>query len=307
MANQEGQKIIPFLWFDHEAEEAVYFYTAVFSQSKVRGTTQYEETGKEFHGQRPGSVMTVDFELEGQRFVALNGGPHFKFNPSVSFMVNCATAEEVEALWEKLYEGGTVLMPLDTYPFSLRYGWVQDKYGVSWQLIVGDAESDWRPRFTPSFLFVGSSAGKAESAIQYYLKTFQNAEMGYIEHYGPNHPPNKEDMVMYADFKLENEWFAAMDSALEHDFTFNEAISFQIMCKDEHEVDYYWNKLTADGGEERMCGWLKDRFGISWQVVPVALSDWLNNADADKAKKVAQAMFTMRKLDINALKQAAGD
>lgn len=305
MANQEEQKIIPFLWFDHEAEKAVCFYTAVFPQSKVSGTTQYQETGKEFHGKQPGSVMTVDFELEGHRFVAINGGPQFKFTPSISFMVSCSSVDEVEALWGKLFEGGTVLMPLDTYPFSPRYGWVQDKYGVSWQLILSDSEGGPRSRFTPSLLFVGSSAGKAESAIQHYLSVFHHAEMGYIEHYGSNHPPNKEDMVMYADFMLEGQWFAAMDSALAHDFSFNEAISFQIMCKDQEEVDDYWYKLTANGGEESMCGWLKDRYGVSWQVVPVELPNLLNSADADKAKKVAEAMFTMRKLDINVLKQTA--
>ncbi len=305
MANQE-QKIIPFLWFDYEAEEAAYFYTAVFPQSKVRGTTQYQEAGKEFHGKEPGSVMTVDFELEGYRFVAINGGPQFKFTPSISFMVSCSSVEEVNSLWEKLYEGGTALMPLDTYPFSARYGWLQDKYGVSWQLIVRDQKSGFRPRFVPSLLFVGESAGSAESALQHYVEVFHNAKMGDIEHYGKNHPPNKEDMVMYADFMLEGQWFSAMDSSLEHDFTFSEALSFQVMCKDQAEIDYYWDKLTANGGEESMCGWLKDRYGISWQIVPVELHHLLNSADADKAKKVANNMFKMRKLDLNILKQAAG-
>lgn len=303
---KQTQKILPFLWFDDQAEEAVYFYTAVFAQSKVNGTTQYDETGKEFHGKKPGSVMTVDFELEGQRFVAINGGPQFKFNPSVSFIVNCATAKEVDALWEKLFEGGTALMPLDSYPFSKRYGWVQDKYGVSWQLILSDSGGDWRPRFTPSLMFVKHNAGKAESAIRHYLEIFHHSKMGHIEHYGTNHAPNKEDMVMYADFMLENEWFAAMDSALEHDFTFNEAISFQVMCKDQEEVDYYWDKLTADGGEESMCGWLKDRYGLSWQIVPTVLTELLNSADTEKAKRVAEALFQMRKIDSNILKQAAG-
>lgn len=295
------RKIIPFLWFDSQAEEAVNFYTTVFSQSKVHGLTHYEETGKEFHHKEPGTVMTVEFELEGQSFVAINGGPQFKFTPAVSFMVNCSTAEEVDTLWERLSEGGTALMPLDTYPFSKRYGWIQDKYGLSWQLILANPEGDWRPRFTPSLLFVGNNAGKAEEAMKHYLEVFNHSKPGHLERYGANQPPNKEGMIMYADFVLENEWFSIMDSALEHGFTFNEAISFQIMCKDQQEVDYYWEKLTANGGEESMCGWLKDRYGLSWQVVPVALPALMNSPDPEKAKKATEAMFKMKKIDINAI------
>ena len=129
------QKINPFLWFDDNAEEAVNFYTSVFQDSKIKTTTRYNEASAKAAGRPKDSVMTIAFELYGQSFVAINGGPVFKFNPSVSFIVNCKTGNKVQELWDKLSAGGLVRMPLDKYPFSEKYGWIEDKYGVSWQLI----------------------------------------------------------------------------------------------------------------------------------------------------------------------------
>ncbi len=159
------QKITPFLWFDHQAESAVKFYTAIFKNSKVGRILRYgEEAAKVSSAGRPvGSVLTIEFEMEGQKFVALNGGPLFKFNESISFVVNCETQEE---------------------------------------------------------------------------------------------------------------------------------------------VDYFWQKLTADGGHESQCGWLKDKFGVSWQVVPTVLIDMLHDKDPRKSERVMQAMLQMQKIDINKLKEA---
>ena len=158
------QNITPFLWFDHQAEEAAKFYTSVFKDSKIGRITRYGEAGREIHRQRPGTVMTVEFELAGQTFTALNGGSRFKFN---------------------------------------------------------------------------------------------------------------------------------------------EAISFQVMCENQDEVDYYWKKLS-DGGDPdaQQCGWLKDKFGASWQVVPIVLVEMLADADAKKSQRVMQAVFPMKKLDIDKLKRA---
>ena len=152
------QKITPFLWFDHQAEEAARFYTSIFPNSKINKVTRYNEAGPG----PAGSVMTVEFQLEGQSFVALNGGPHFKFTEAISFVVNCETQDE---------------------------------------------------------------------------------------------------------------------------------------------VDNYWEKLSADGAEVQ-CGWLKDKFGLSWQIVPTALPQLLSDPDPEKAKRVMKVMFMMKKLDIRALEQA---
>ena len=157
------QKITPFLWFDNQAEEAVKFYTSIFKDSKIGKITRYGEAGEKVAGRPSGSVMTIEFEVEGQKFTALNGGPQFKFNESISFVVNCGTQEE---------------------------------------------------------------------------------------------------------------------------------------------VDYFWDKLTADGGQESQCGWLKDKFGLSWQIVPTVLIDMLHDKDSRKSEHVMQAMLQMQKIDINKLKAA---
>jgi len=121
----EMQKITPFLWFDEKAEEAVNFYVSVFKNSKIGGITRYDEEGSKAAGRAKGTVMTVEFQLDGQEFTALNGGPHFKFTEAISLVVNCETQEEVDKFWEKLSEGGE----------KSRCGWLKDKYGLSWQVV----------------------------------------------------------------------------------------------------------------------------------------------------------------------------
>jgi predicted 3-demethylubiquinone-9 3-methyltransferase (glyoxalase superfamily) len=121
------QKINPCLWFDHNAEEAVNRYVSIFKNSKILGVSRYGKAGKEIHGRPAGSVMTVAFELDGQRFTALNGGPHFKFNEAVSFQVNCETQEEVDYYWEQLSQGGDEK--------AQQCGWVKDRFGLSWQIV----------------------------------------------------------------------------------------------------------------------------------------------------------------------------
>ena len=129
------QKIMPFLWFDDKAEEAVRFYTSIFKNSKIGTTTRYDEEGAKASGRPKGTVMTVSFQLEGQEFVALNGGPVFRFTEAISLVVNCKTQDEVDGLWHKLSEGGE----------KGQCGWLKDKYGLSWQIvptILGEMLSD---------------------------------------------------------------------------------------------------------------------------------------------------------------------
>jgi predicted 3-demethylubiquinone-9 3-methyltransferase (glyoxalase superfamily) len=121
------QKITPFLWFDDQAQEAAEFYTAIFRNSKIVKIARYGEAGREAHGRPPGSVMTVAFELEGQTFTALNGGPIFKFNEAISFQVNCERQEDVDYYWNKLSKGGDEK--------AQQCGWLKDKYGLSWQIV----------------------------------------------------------------------------------------------------------------------------------------------------------------------------
>ncbi len=310
MMNKE--KIVPNLWFDHDAEEATSFYTSVFDDSRLGRVTRYTKAGFEIHGMSEGTVLTVEFGLAGQRFVAFNAGPLFKFNPSVSFFVNFDPSRDMHArehfdeLWEKLSPGGTTLMPLDSYPFSERYGWVQDKYGLSWQLILSNPGDDIRPVIVPSLMFVGDVVGRTEEAIDFYLSVFRDSKRGVTARYDKGQEPDKEGTIMFADFMIENQWFAAMDSAIEHDFAFSEATSFLIECQSQEETDYYWDRLTSDGGQEGVCGWLKDRFGVSWQVTPtiLILAEMLADPDTEKVERVTNAYLRMTKLDIAELQKA---
>jgi len=298
------ERITPCLWFDEQAEEAAKFYTSVFMNSRVGKTTRYGKEGYEIHGRPAGTVMTVEFEIHGQTFTALNGGPVFKFTPAVSFLVACSTKKEVDAIWERLSERGTALMELGEYPFSGRYGWTQDRYGLSWQVMfMGDRKM--KQKITPTLMFVGEQCGKAEAAINYYTSVFSNAGIGDILRYGKGEEPDKEGAIKHADFLLENQGFAAMDSAHKHNFTFNEAISFQVHCDTQEELDRYWERLSQGGDEKaQQCGWLKDKYGVSWQVVPKILSGLVGNPDSKNSQRAMKALLQMKKIDIERLKQA---
>lgn len=278
-------KIYPCLWFNGNAKEAASFYCTVFKDSKITADTE----------------LVVTFESAGQKFMCLNGGhkPDATFNSSVSFFVMCETEKELDLVWQSLVKEGSVLMPLDKYEWSDKYGWVQDKYGISWQMAWGKMQ-DVGQKFTPSLLFTGEQYGNAEQAVQFYTSVFNNSSIAGILKYTSDEN-EKEGTVKHAQFSLDNVVFMAMDSSLSHGFTFNEAISFVVECETQEEIDYYWSKLT-EGGTENICGWLDDRFGLSWQIVPAILGKLMTNKE--KAPKVMQAFLKMKKFDIEKLVNA---
>ncbi|HXV78244.1 MAG TPA: VOC family protein [Candidatus Binatia bacterium] len=296
------QKIIPHLWFDKEAREAAEFYTSIFPDSKVANIST-------LHNTPSGDCDIVSFELWGYRLMGISAGPLFKFNPSISLMVNFDPAQEkgaktrIDKLWEKLSAGGNILMPLDKYPFSERYGWVRDRYGLSWQLILTNPEGEKRPMIIPFFLFVGDVYGRAEEASDFYLSIFKRSKRGAIARYGAGQAPDKEGAVMFTDFMLEDQWFAAMESAHEHKFKFNEAISLMVNCDTQDEIDYYWEKLSAVP-EAEQCGWLKDKFGISWQIVPAEMDKMMRDGSPVQIAHVTQAFLKMKKFDLAELRKA---
>ncbi|MDD5368380.1 MAG: VOC family protein [Anaerolineaceae bacterium] len=288
------QKITPFLWFNDQAEEAIQFYTSIFENSRIESITRF---GDEVPGPK-GKVITATFQLAGQEFMALNGGPEFTFTPATSFFVICQTEGEIDALWQKLTQEGAVLMELAKYPFSEKYGWVQDKYNLSWQLNLGGQAQ----KIVPFLMFVGDQAGKTDEAIHFYASLFQNSGIARIERTGQGEG-EPAGAVKHAAFSLSGQDFMAMDSYLEHAFSFTEAVSFFVNCETQHEVDEMWTKLTA-GGEEGQCGWLKDKFGVSWQIVPTILGKLMNDPHPEKSKRVTQAMLQMKKIDIAGLQRA---
>lgn len=288
------QKITPFFWYDGQAEEAANFYTSIFPNSQVDGIFRQGE-----------KALTVGFSLNGQKFTALNGGPIFKFNPSISIFVLLETVAEVDAVWEKLSEGGTALIPLDKQDWSAWYGWVQDKYGLTWQVSIRNAD-DMGPMFTPSFLFTGAQQYKANEALDFYVKTFPDSAINVNIPYGAE-GPGPEGTVMYANFNLFGQNFVAMDDPQGADYTFNEAVSLVVNCENQAEVDLFWAALTANGGQESQCGWLKDKFGVSWQITPIEMFQLFADPDPVRSQRAMGAMMKMQKLDIEVMRQAADD
>ena len=286
------QKIIPHLWYDTQATQAAEFYVSIFPDSKILNISTLNDTPS-------GTVEMVSFELLNYEFQAISAGPYFTFNPSVSFMIECITAQEVDAYWEKLSPGGTALMELGAYPFSERFGWIQDQYGLSWQIIYSSAPGAKR-KITPMVMFVGDVAGKAEEAIRLWTSIFPDGKAGDLMHYGKGEEPDQEGTLKYGTFSLFGQEFVAMDSAHEHQFSFNEAISFIVNCETQEELDDYWYQLSAVP-EAEQCGWLKDKFGVSWQIVPVGMEAMLSGDDADKIARVTQAFLQMKKIDLAAL------
>ncbi|WP_419870562.1 VOC family protein [Chryseobacterium sp. CT-SW4] len=281
--------IFPCLWYDGNAKQSADFYCQVFN-GKITADTP----------------VVLNIDLFGQKIMLLNGGPQFEKNASISFMVICETEDEVQKYWDQLLEGGMALMPLDSYSWSKKYGWVRDQFGVTWQLFLGEKSED--QKIIPTLMFIHENNGKAMEAMNLYTRTFPNSRIGNILKYkdgGEGHDiPEDPENVQHAHFVIDGYSLFCMDNSYDHQFDFNEGISMVIMTDNQEQTDLYWNNLTSDGGRESMCGWLKDKYGISWQIVPKRLIELMNDADGEKAQKVVQAMMKMQKIIIKDLETA---
>ncbi len=287
--------IIPCLWFDHQGEEAVKLYTSLFKDGKIETIARYPEGGM----MPKDSVMTVKFRIAGQESVALTGGPYFKFTPATSFFVGCESVAEFDRLWDQLVVDGSILMePEQLPPFFEKFGWLQDRYGLPWQFGVCGI-----PQYiTPYLLFVGKHYGQAEEAIKFYRSVFDTSSLDSIVHYGKGQH-DTEGLVQHASFLLNGQNFMVSESGWDHQFDFTEAFSFYVYCANQAEIDHYWDALS-EGGEQSQCGWLKDRYGVWWQIVPDNLEKMMTGGDAEQTKRVNDALMQMAKLDINILQKA---
>ncbi|MES2681485.1 MAG: VOC family protein [Bacteroidota bacterium] len=279
------KQITPCLWFNDQAKEAAELYCSVFNKSKI--TAQ--------------SSIVTEIEVSGQKFILLDGGPKYQPNPSISFYYVCENEQELDRIWTGFEKGGNVMMPLKKYAWSEKYGWITDKFGISWQLDLGKI-SDVGQKITPCLLFTGKLYGRVDEAIAHYSSVFKNLSVDGILRYGTNELPDKEGKVKHAQIKIDGQTFMLMESAAEHGFSFTEGVSLTLYCETQNEIDYYWEKFT-ESGEESMCGWLRDKFGVSWQIIPTALGKIMN--DPTKAGKAAQAFMSMRKLNIEQIIQAS--
>ena len=276
-----NKNIYPSVWCNNNAREVADFYISVFPETKI-----VEE-----------NPVVVMISIAGNKIMLLNGGDVFQPTPAFSLMYLSTSSQEVETIYNKLADGGKPLMPLDSYPFSEKYGWTDDKYGVSWQLYTGK-EEDIRQKIVPTLMFIGDNNGKAKEAANLYTSIFPNSSIAGMLQYTGDEGEVKGN-IMHGEFIINDYLIGIMDSSLHHQFTFTEGMSLVVNCKDQNEIDLYWNALTANGGAESMCGWLKDTYGLSWQIVPEKISELLQKSPA-----VQEALLQMKKINIAALEQA---
>ena len=277
-------QMYPCLWFDGKAKAAAEFYSSIFPDSKIVSTNP---------------IVTM-WELYGQKFMGLDGGPMYQPNPSISFFITCESNEEADMIWNQLSQDAKIMMPLNKYDWSEYYGFLQDKFGVSWQIYKGKY-SDVNQKIVPCFLFTDKMFGKANEAVQFYTSVFTNSKIEGVLFYNENEMPQKE-IVKHSQFILEDNVYMAMDGAGEHHYGFNEATSFVINCDTQEQIDYFWNSFTQNGGTESNCGWCKDKFGVSWQIVPSMLGSLMS--DPARSQNVMAAFMKMKKFDIETLLNA---
>ena len=289
------RKIIPHLWFDTQAVEAAQLYVSLFEDSKILNTAMLYDTPS-------GDAQTVEFQLVGFEFAAISAGPYFTFNPSISLMVACETKDEVDRLYRTLIEGGSELMPLGAYDFSGWYAWISDRYGLNWQLMLVENINEHK-KIRPSLLFGMQACGRVQEAMDYYAGVFSDSKIGYIDRYADGEANDQRAKIKYAELEIFDMAMVMMDHGYGGDATFNEAISFMIQCEDQNEIDYFWDKLSFVP-EAEACGWVKDQFGISWQIIPKIMAELLSNGTEKEIERVTKAFLKMKKFDIAALERA---
>ncbi len=281
--------ITPCLWFDDQAEEAAQFYISAFGKGEILSAMRI---GSE--------VLHVDFTIKGQRLGALNGGSYTRHSSAISLFATLKSIHELQQVWDAFAADGVVQSPLSVTPWSECYGCIVDKYGITWHVSLGRLSDVGNCAIVPYLLFGGSLSGQAEAAMQRYLTIFPDSHVMGIVHHNSNQGA-LAGTVQHAQFTLGTQVFMASDEPSNVPHSFTEAISFVVHCEDQDQIDFYWEQLTSGGGKESVCGWLKDPFGISWQIDSVELQNIMEGSDAGLAAAAFANMLDMRKLVINDL------
>lgn len=284
--------IIPHLWFDNQAAEAVTFYTDLLKDSAIHWKYVLKGTPS-------GDCDLIEFELVGQTFAAISAGPYFQLDEAISLMLTCQTKDEIDRLYQAfMTNGGEVMMPLQEYPFNPYYAWVKDQYGLTWQLMLDESQENTY-QLDYSLLFAAEACGKAEAALKHYAKTFKTAEpvLAYYQDGQANDPRAK---IAYGAISLDESCLVAMDHGYTGDKLFSEAFSFMIYCQNQEELDYYYEQLSVVP-EAEICGWAKDQFGVSWQIVPDWLMGLYDQDDEKKLKDVQEKIMSCKRIDYDFL------
>ncbi len=291
------QKIVPHLWYAEDAIEAATLYAGAIDDSQILSISSLEGTPS-------GKVDVVSLELAGLRFQLISAGPYFRFTPAVSFSVSCHSREEADRIWRMVGKRSKESQALEAAPLTGDLDFVEDPYGLSWR-ILGGAESAQEGRITPTLLFSGDRCGAAEDAIRTWTGLFSGASIDeLVQRQDTQDSPGRAGSILRASFHLGDIRFVAMASAVALPCSFNEAISFMVYCDTQEEIDHYWNGLSAVR-EAEQCGWLKDRYGVSWQIIPRLLDELMAESNTETRERVTQAFLRMKKFDIQVLKKAA--
>ena len=284
-AQMMNKNMYPCIWFNNNAKEAVDFYSEVFDDVKITSE----------------NPVVVLFEIGGAKFMALNGGDKFRPNAAVSYFVYCEGSDKkIEHLYAELLKDGEVVMPLGKYDWSPKYAWVQDKFGISWQLDI-DAINNPQ-KVVPTLLFTDGKSTRIQEAETYYTTLFKDSKslVSYPFAEGSGMP---EGTLLFSQVKLNGLIFNFISGGnVQHGFDFTEGNSFVVECATQEEIDQYWRYFSKEG-KESMCGWVQDKYGVWWQVVPAVLKDLMSTPG--KAQKVTEAFLKMKKFDIETLKKAA--
>lgn len=282
------QKIIPHLWFDKEALEAVQLYTSLFPDSHMDWIHDLTDTPS-------GDAVLVQFQLANLTLAAISAGPYFKLNESTSLMVHFQNKDELNRIFEALSEAGRVLMPLGEYPFNSHYVWFEDRFGLSWQFFYSP-ENSRAVQLEICLLFSQKQVGQARSFLEKAQALFLNSQIGTVNHYQENEKQEAKALINYGELLLNQQRLVVMDHGFGGENSFNEAFSLMVYTDSQEETQRLYQQLSHVP-ESEQCGWVKDEFGISWQIVPRPLMEAYENLPKDRMKQVNDAILTMKRLN----------
>lgn len=237
--------------------------------------------------------MSTVWELFGRRVMGINGGPRYRPGSSLSLFVQLPGEVAVRRAFETLARDGRAHLPLAPMPWSPLFAWVEDRHGVHWQLAQSFQE-DSRPMLFPTLMFTGPQAGQARAAIDAYTKVFPGSSIGELH-------LSDDGGVRFAIVELAGQTVGFMDGHGGEDEGFTPGVSLSVACDDQAEIDHFWDHLVQ-GGQESRCGWLTDRFGFSWQIVPSIMGELMS--DPQRAQRVVAAFLPMTRLDLETLRRA---
>ena len=293
-----AQRIVPSIWYPGTAEEAGATYARILPHTTSTVASRYPLDGLlEFQEPLAGQPLTVSVDVWGTPLTLINAGDEFRPTSAISFILNFdpilfggATPEAEQAAraaldsaWAELAGSGTVHLELGEYPFSAHYGWVEDRFGVHWQLFLSDPAGDPRPFVIPSLTLSGEVQDRAAEASDFYVSILrelpEGAAIGQRHPYGVATGPAGPDALAFGEFRVGHQWIAVADAGIDRYGEFTPGVSLEIRCDDQAEIDRLWHALSAVP-EAEQCGWLTDRYGVSWQVVPRAMDELMDRPHA---------------------------